>query len=99
MLSSELFHNGSLVCGLCSTSRTIASVKCLDMALVFEGDTLEQRPQHMCAAMPAGTLLAIVMIAVYLAAGGLELSLNAVYDSYGLWPVERLMPGPARPST
>lgn len=39
-----------------------------------------------------GTLLAIVMIAIYLAAGGLELSLNAVYDSYGLWPVERLTP-------
>jgi type III secretion protein T len=39
-----------------------------------------------------GTLLAIVMISIYLAAGGLQLSLTGVYDSYGLWPVDALLP-------
>lgn len=39
-----------------------------------------------------GTLLAIIMIALYFAAGGLELTLNGLYDSYSLWPVDQLFP-------
>lgn len=41
---------------------------------------------------PTGTLLAIIMVALYLAAGGLELSLDMVYASYNLWPVEKVTP-------
>lgn len=39
-----------------------------------------------------GTFLAIIMVALFLAAGGLEFALNSVYGSYRLWPVERLFP-------
>lgn len=39
-----------------------------------------------------GTLLAVIMVALYLAAGGLELTLTTLYDSYGLWPIDRLLP-------
>ena len=39
-----------------------------------------------------GTLLAVIMITLYLAAGGLELTLNSLYDSYGLWPIDHLLP-------
>lgn len=39
-----------------------------------------------------GTLFAIVMLALFFAAGGLDLVLRAVYDSYGLWPALRLTP-------
>ena len=39
-----------------------------------------------------GTFLAIVMMALFLAAGGLELMLDSAYGSYSLWPVERLFP-------
>jgi type III secretion protein T len=39
-----------------------------------------------------GTLLAVIMITLYLAAGGLELTLTSLYDSYELWPVDRLFP-------
>ncbi|WFP65780.1 type III secretion system export apparatus subunit SctT [Mesorhizobium sp. WSM4904] len=39
-----------------------------------------------------GTLLAIIMVTLYLAAGGLQLSLTGLYDSYGLWPIDRLLP-------
>ncbi|RVB80612.1 EscT/YscT/HrcT family type III secretion system export apparatus protein [Mesorhizobium sp. M6A.T.Cr.TU.014.01.1.1] len=39
-----------------------------------------------------GTFLAIIMVALYLAAGGLELTLNSFYDSYSLWPIDRLLP-------
>lgn len=39
-----------------------------------------------------GTLLSIIMVALYLSAGGLELMLTTVYDSYGLWPVDKLLP-------
>lgn len=41
---------------------------------------------------PTGTLLAIVMIMVFLAAGGLELTVTTLYGSYELWPVQRLIP-------
>jgi type III secretion protein T len=39
-----------------------------------------------------GTLLAVIMVTIYLAAGGLELTLTSLYDSYGLWPIDRLLP-------
>jgi len=39
-----------------------------------------------------GTLLSIIMISIYLAAGGLQLSLTSIYDSYGLWPVDAFLP-------
>ncbi|TSE02900.1 EscT/YscT/HrcT family type III secretion system export apparatus protein [Mesorhizobium intechi] len=39
-----------------------------------------------------GTLLAIIMVTIYLAAGGLQLSLTGLYDSYGLWPIDHLLP-------
>ncbi|WP_292086464.1 flagellar biosynthetic protein FliR [Mesorhizobium sp.] len=39
-----------------------------------------------------GTLLAVIMVTIYLAAGGLELSLTSLYDSYGLWPIDQLLP-------
>ena len=39
-----------------------------------------------------GTLLAVTMLSIYLAAGGLQLSLTGIYDSYGLWPVDALLP-------
>jgi type III secretion protein T len=39
-----------------------------------------------------GTLLALVIIALYFASGCFDLTLRAIYDSYGIWPVRRLMP-------
>lgn len=39
-----------------------------------------------------GTLLAIIMITIFLAAGGLEMSLRIFYDSYRVWPVDQLAP-------
>ena len=39
-----------------------------------------------------GTFLSIIMIALYLAAGGLELMLDNIYRSYGLWPVDEFFP-------
>jgi type III secretion protein T len=39
-----------------------------------------------------GTLLAIIMLMIFLAAGGFELTLTTLYDSYALWPVDRLLP-------
>jgi type III secretion protein T len=39
-----------------------------------------------------GTLLTIVMMTIYLAAGGLEVTLSSLYDSYSLWPVDNLLP-------
>jgi type III secretion protein T len=39
-----------------------------------------------------GTLLAVIMVTLYLVAGGLELTLNSLYDSYGLWPIDHLLP-------
>lgn len=41
---------------------------------------------------PTGTLLAIVMLAIFLTAGGLELVLTVHYRSYELWPLEQFMP-------
>ncbi|MER8606753.1 type III secretion system export apparatus subunit SctT [Mesorhizobium sp. M0814] len=39
-----------------------------------------------------GTLLAVIMVTIYLAAGGLQLSLTSLYESYGLWPIDSLLP-------
>lgn len=39
-----------------------------------------------------GTFLSIIMIGIYLAAGGLELTLDAVFASYNFWPVDQLLP-------
>ena len=39
-----------------------------------------------------GTLLALIVITLYFASGCFDLTLRAVYDSYGIWPVHRLLP-------
>jgi type III secretion protein T len=46
-----------------------------------------------------GTLLALVMVAIYFGSGGLSLTLLTVYESYGIWPVANAFPtlGPAAP--
>jgi len=40
----------------------------------------------------SGTLLALVIIALYFASGCFDLTLRAIYDSYGIWPVRRFLP-------
>jgi type III secretion protein T len=40
----------------------------------------------------SGTLLALIVIALYFASGCFDLTLRAIYDSYGIWPVRRLLP-------
>jgi type III secretion protein T len=40
----------------------------------------------------SGTLLVLVIIALYFASGCFDLTLRAVYDSYGIWPVRRFLP-------
>jgi type III secretion protein T len=46
-----------------------------------------------------GTLLALVMLALFFGSGGLSLTLRTVYESYGVWPVASAFPtlGPAVP--
>jgi type III secretion protein T len=39
-----------------------------------------------------GTLLGLVMVALYFGFGGLPLTLRTVYESYGLWPVGSVFP-------
>ncbi len=39
-----------------------------------------------------GTLLILTMIALYFGSGGFTLTVGAVYESYGLWPVDRFVP-------
>jgi type III secretion protein T len=39
-----------------------------------------------------GTLLVLIVIALYFASGCFDLTLRAIYDSYGIWPVRRFMP-------
>ena len=39
-----------------------------------------------------GTLLALIVITLYFASGCFDLTLRAIYDSYGIWPVRRLLP-------
>ena len=38
------------------------------------------------------TLLALIVIALYFASGCFDLTLRAIYDSYGIWPVRRFLP-------
>jgi type III secretion protein T len=40
----------------------------------------------------AGTFFAVVMVALFFLSGGLSLTLRAVYDSYGLWPLTSFLP-------
>ena len=39
-----------------------------------------------------GTLLALIVIALYFASGCFDLTLRAIYDSYGIWPVRSFLP-------
>jgi type III secretion protein T len=39
-----------------------------------------------------GTLLALIMVALYFGSGGLRLTLRTVYESYGIWPVANALP-------
>ena len=39
-----------------------------------------------------GTLLVLIVIALYFASGCFDLTLRAIYDSYGIWPVRRFLP-------
>ncbi|WP_274425142.1 type III secretion system export apparatus subunit SctT [Chelativorans sp. YIM 93263] len=41
---------------------------------------------------PTGTLLGIVMLMIFLSAGGLELILTLHYRSYEFWPMDKLVP-------
>jgi len=40
----------------------------------------------------AGTLLVLVLLAIFFASGGLIITLRTLYDSYALWPVRRFLP-------
>lgn len=39
-----------------------------------------------------GTFLVITMLVIFLAAGGLELTLDTLYASYEIWPIDRFFP-------
>jgi type III secretion protein T len=39
-----------------------------------------------------GTLLELIMVALYFTSGGLPLTLRTVYESYGLWPASSVLP-------
>ena len=39
-----------------------------------------------------GHTAALVVIALYFASGCFDLTLRAIYDSYGIWPVRRILP-------
>lgn len=49
-------------------------------------------PQGSTQANLTGTLFVLIIIAVYFASGCFDLTLRAVYDSYGIWPVRRFLP-------
>lgn len=40
----------------------------------------------------AGTLLGLAMVAIYYGSGGLFVTLRTLYDSYGVWPIDRFLP-------
>lgn len=40
----------------------------------------------------SGTLLALIVIALYFGSGCFDLTMRAIYDSYGIWPVRRFLP-------
>jgi type III secretion protein T len=39
-----------------------------------------------------GTLLVLAMAALYYGSGGLSVTLRALYESYGIWPITRFLP-------
>jgi type III secretion protein T len=39
-----------------------------------------------------GTLLALIMVALYFGFGGLPLALRTIYQSYGMWPIVNVVP-------
>ncbi|WP_048647054.1 type III secretion system export apparatus subunit SctT [Nitratireductor soli] len=39
-----------------------------------------------------GTFLTLIVMVLFLASGGIQLTVSTVYNSYGLWPVDSLMP-------
>jgi type III secretion protein T len=49
-------------------------------------------PSGMEEASVLGTLFALVLISLFVIAGGFDLVVGGVYDSYRLWPVERFLP-------
>jgi type III secretion protein T len=49
-------------------------------------------PSGMEEASVIGTLFALVLIALFLLAGGFDLVVGGIYDSYSLWPAERFLP-------
>src|SRR5215468_5332631 len=40
----------------------------------------------------SGTLLALIIIALYFGSGCFDLTMQAIYDSYGIWPVRSFLP-------
>jgi len=71
-------------------------------AAQFAGDLIDMQrgssqgtlsdPQGTTQAQITGTLLLLVIIALYFASGCFDLTLRAIYDSYGIWPVRHLLP-------
>jgi type III secretion protein T len=49
-------------------------------------------PSAASEASITGTLLTLVMLALYFGSGGLALTLRTVYESYGIWPVANFLP-------
>jgi type III secretion protein T len=43
-------------------------------------------------ATASGTLFILAMLALYFGSGGLAVTVGVVYESYGIWPVDRLIP-------
>ncbi|MFC7399038.1 type III secretion system export apparatus subunit SctT [Chelatococcus sp. GCM10030263] len=65
-----------------------------DVLDLQRGATLAQvvDPTSGATASITATLLGLVMIAVFFAAGGQQLMMQAIYDSYGLWPAGAMLP-------
>jgi type III secretion protein T len=71
-------------------------------AAEFAGDLVDMQrgssqgtlsdPQGTSQAQITGTLFVLVIIALYFASGCFDLTLRAIYDSYGIWPVNRVLP-------
>lgn len=39
-----------------------------------------------------GNFFALLILAIYFASGGFNITIKALYDSYGLWPIQSFMP-------
>src|SRR4029079_1786981 len=71
-------------------------------AAQFAGDLIDMQrgssqgtlsdPQGTTQAQITGTLFVLIIIALYFASGCFDLTLRAIYDSYGIWPVHHLLP-------